>query len=1692
MNLQHRIDVAIRWIAVSGFLFCFPGGVTAQSREPVIALKPGQPHYAALFLRMDQNEDGRISLNEYQGQAQNNELVQRNVQFKQYDENRDQSLSRKEFKYTPQARPSRALRFEWKDINRDQQLELSELLRGEAGRWAAFTRRVFTLYDSEQSGTLSFAEWENSPDCIREMGNLLLQPRDLDGDDRINLQEILTDVDPSKVKDLTAHFEKFDLNHDRFLDRDEFPVNTNLFDGTTMLWGGNARVIFKRLDHDGSGSLSRDEFGKYEFPEYVQKNENTSARFERFQKNADQILDRFDRDGNHQLSLEEFAPPVTLLFNRLDQDQNSLLSRDEYRIWISKKVPLEQIRYDFKLYDQDQNQSLSIEEFKVTPLFYPSDDILFAFFDQDHDNALSLAEFQRQKPGSFAADMKWNFHRYDANDNDQLSLQEFSDRGAGIELDSLTLFKQKDSDSNGELTPEEFTDRIPSKSQIEWALKSFSIADEDKDGLLTQDEFKLSPIGRPDLLSKFEYYDSDRNGTLSFKEWEGTKAYPDTATYTSMFQLFDTNQNKKLEMEEFKYTPPGGPSSKLRFEWKDVNQDGQLSQAEALRGEFFRQAALMRHVHARFDANKDNLLSFSEWQNSPVHLLRFRDQLLGVRDLDGDDQINLKDCLGTASGETAKLITKYFKAFDADNDQFLQRSEFPVITDLFNGTGILFREDYRTVFSNLDTNQDHFLSRKELKARQLTKGQQKQAWAIRRKKAFMKYADQTFDRLDVNHDQRLSLSEFAPPGELIYSRIDVNQDQRLTIPELALILSGLDPEDLEYEFRLCDQNQDEVLTQAEFSCLSYFFPDRSKLFSMFDQDQNSELNLAEFQRQQPAVHAADLKMTFHRFDANNDDSLSLDEYEKQGEGLELDSLTSFNIKDTDGNHQLSLDEFLKGKPQPEIEGATSIFEQADTDKNQILTAVEFKLTPAGRPDALSKLEYLDTDGNGALSLVEFNAKYNYRQLMFMEFIFSRFDENQDGELDLAEFRQTPVAEPVGLLGIPDKNGDRKLNLAEFTRNWSGRRLQLAEFYFSKFDADQDGWLRHDEFPVPVNRDLPRYSILYDADLAFARLDTDGNGRLSLEEFRSRQIPENDWSKSEFQTWLNTADKLFDGLDTDQDQHLTLKEFSTESPMSPSIIANGEILHAVPGITFYEWAFGTMDRNKDHLINLEEYLRPKPDRIHETATAEFAQADHDQSKSLTFEEYKYLPSSLYIPWEDFWWRDKDHDQVLTAEEFSLRHYRFNPVLGQRILEAFDQNQDGKLSYTEFLATPDANPVGLPLSRVRDNNNDGRVELREFADMLEGSAKLLAEKHFTVFDRDQNGELTWGEFAYHLDNTSFPTREIFAYYDLNQDELLTFAEMYPDQKKQSGKPGTYALTDQKRFQTLDRNRDGFVNWDEYKTSDPGTRMKNRQKQQAGVAVTFTGGTPAAWIRPEDRPVPPSAESVFKSKDKSYDGKLSFEEYLGRHFSPQSEAAAKIVFAYFNRDHDEYLTFDEFKACPLANPNAETLFTSRDLNQNQQLDFKEFLAYRTGEGPQKYLGEVFARFDANGDENLSLDEFKATPDAKPTSDIILPTRDMNGDGRLDITEYSDVPTDHPSATLKTQFEWLDLNHDGYLTMAELKINDPIIPDPPSETTSLSARSSWIDSQKLLIAVGIVLVLGLLFAAYKAGKWNAARRSG
>ncbi|QDT45670.1 transaldolase/EF-hand domain-containing protein [Gimesia alba] len=1689
MNLQHYLGIAVRLFAVAGIYFSDSGLCSAQTESPLIALKPGQPIYESLFLRVDKNEDGRVSLKEYQGAAKNNELIQRSAQFKRHYENNDGGLTRNEFKYAPLARPTKALRFEWKDQNRDQKLSLSEILRGESDRWSALVRRISVLYDANQDGSLSFSEWEKSPDCIRELGNLLMKPRDLDGDDRISLQEILDGVDPQFVKGLTAHVGIFDLNHDRFLGRDEFPVNTNLFDGTTMLWGGNPQVIFNRLDHDENHSLDGKEFKEYEFPEYVNKNENTLARFHMFQANAEKIFRRFDQDQNHQLSLDEFSPPVDLLFARLDHDQNARLSLNEYRIWISKKVPLQQVEYDFNLYDQDHDQFLSLDEFKVTPLFYPSDKVFFGFLDLDNSKTLSLLEFQRQKPETSSADLKWNFHHYDADNDDELSLQEYRDRGVGVELDSITLFKQKDSDGNGKLTQKEFILRIKSKQEIDWALKTFSVADENKDELLTPAEFKLSPIGRPDVLSKLQYYDLDKNGNLSFKEWVATKAYPNPDLYQSMFALYDTNQNAQLEIEEFKYTPLGGPSSEMRFEWKDVNKDGRLTQEEVLRGEYFRLSAFMRHVHARFDSNKDALLSYSEWENSPAHLLRFRDLLLGVRDLDGDDQISLKDCLGTHTGNNAALITKYFGAFDVNQDKFLQRSEFPIITDLFNGTSLLFREDYQAVFSNLDIDQNGSISRKEFKGRQLTTGQQKQAWAINRKKAFLKYADQTFDRLDSNKDQQLSLDEFTPSQELLFSRVDVDQDRRLSISELALILSGLDSRDLEYDFNLHDQNKDAALSQTEFSRFSYFYPDRSKLFSLFDRDQNSKLSLSEFQAQKPTAHAADLKRTFHQYDANNDDHLNRDEFKNQGVGLERDSITVFNEKDTNGDKKLSADEFLFGKRDQEIEGATKNFKQADTDQDQYLTAVEFKLTPAGRPDALSKLEYLDTNGDGSLSLVEFNSNHKYRQLMFMGFIFDRFDQNQDGQLSLEEFRKTPVAQPIGLLGIPDKNRDRKLNLSDFTSNNSGKRLKLAKFYFSQFDVNQDGWLRHDEFPVPVDPTIPKYSILYDSEMAFLRLDTDGDQLLSLEEFRNRQTPNDPWSKTEYEDWLKSADDLFAKRDLNHDNKLSVKEFSSETPLANWIIADGEILHSIPEIMFHEWSFFSMDRNKDHQLSEEEYLRNKPQKIIEKVKEQFQQVDFDKNKSLTFEEYKYHPSTLYIPWEDFWWRDKNHDHFLDAEEFSVRYYRTYPILGQRTLEAFDTNKDGKLSYTEFRKTPDANPIGLSISRVRDNNNDGKVELKEFAGMLDGGAKLLAEEHFAVYDRDKNGELSWAEFSYRLDNTSFPTPAIFAYYDKNQDQLLTYSEMYPDEKKQTGTPGTYALTNQKRFQTLDRNRDGFVNWDEYKTSNPGTRMKKTKQGPRNVAVTFTGGTPAAWLRPEDRPVPPSAISVFKNKDKDHDSQLSFAEYLGRHYSPQSEAAAKTIFAHFNRDSDEFLTFDEFKACPLANPDAETLFTSRDRNQDQKVDLKEFIAYRTGAGPQNYLGEIFKRFDANGDATLDLDEFKATPDAKPTSDIVLPTRDMNGDGKLDISEFSDVPTDKPSQTLQTQFEWLDLNHDGFLTLAELKLNDPIVPTPPPAVANLNSNPSWLVSKNMMIILGVCLAIGLLYLVYKAGKMSAAR---
>ena len=118
-----------------------------------------------------------------------------------------------------------------------------------------------------------------------------------------------------------------------------------------------------------------------------------------------------------------------------------------------------------------------------------------------------------------------------------------------------------------------------------------------------------------------------------------------------------------------------------------------------------------------------------------------------------------------------------------------------------------------------------------------------------------------------------------------------------------------------------------------------------------------------------------------------------------------------------------------------------------------------------------------------------------------------------------------------------------------------------------------------------------------------------------------------------------------------------------------------------------------------------------------------------------------------------------------------------------------------------------------------------------------------------------------------------------------------------------------------------------------------------------------------------------------------------------------------------------------------NVDQAFNGADANKDgfvtkdeiQALQTKQLQALKARETAQ--IGEQFKKLDTNHDNQLSLAEFSAAAEPLPTAapDAPIAKLDTNKDGKISRDEYR--------APKLADFDKADSNHDGTLTVAELK---------------------------------------------------------
>jgi len=238
----------------------------------------------------------------------------------------------------------------------------------------------------------------------------------------------------------------------------------------------------------------------------------------------------------------------------------------------------------------------------------------------------------------------------------------------------------------------------------------------------------------------------------------------------------------------------------------------------------------------------------------------------------------------------------------------------------------------------------------------------------------------------------------------------------------------------------------------------------------------------------------------------------------------------------------------------------------------------------------------------------------------------------------------------------DKDGNGLLTRDEFVGGSVGKAAEAKLKQFKELDADKSGALDFEEFK---KYQLPRRTP-QELARAFARIDRNGDGRLTMEEMLSGPSAGN----------RTAARRTFLRLDTNEDGVLTLEEFQHRDP-------NAKVS--------YSQQFRIRDTNDDGYLDREEFLRPSVGKpFHDAAKAAFVRADVDKDGRISRDEY--LLTRVEAPSAETLFRvlDRDGKGRLSVEQMTRTMMPQHAAAIRRDFARFDADHDGLWSPEEYEA------------------------------------------------------------------------------------------------------------------------------------------------------------------------------------------------------------------------------------------------------------------------------------------------------------------------------------------------------------------------------------------------------------------------
>jgi Ca2+-binding EF-hand superfamily protein len=446
-------------------------------------------------------------------------------------------------------RDPRAAAIAKRDANGDGRLSAAEFGGG---------REIFDLLDRNHDGFLTADELPEPPKAgpgprpgpgaerPRPRGpsaERLLRSHDRDGDGKLSSEEW-----PQVAR---LKFEQVDKNGDGFIDRQELDQIS----------------IRARRPRQGPGGPRNGPEGARPGPEGRRPDP------EQIRRTAGVLMKRLDKNGDGRLTADEFPKKSGRLdLAKADRNQDGAVDLLELTAALQQRVerdrrrgnPAQQLLRRMKQWDTDGDGLIGREEWK-------GPEALFARLDADQDGKISQKE---AKKFAKEAGRRWNnrvsdaaFGRFDENGDGKISAAEWKSRPE--------LFQRFDVDGDGFITRAELTPKGPrggrrakmydarsGKDSAAFLLKF----DKNRDGKVSKEEF---PHER-----RFAEIDADGDGVLSETEIKDAMDKRQREEAYGLFERFDLDGDGKITREEFT-----GPAA--AFERLDRNNDGVIDKADA-------------------------------------------------------------------------------------------------------------------------------------------------------------------------------------------------------------------------------------------------------------------------------------------------------------------------------------------------------------------------------------------------------------------------------------------------------------------------------------------------------------------------------------------------------------------------------------------------------------------------------------------------------------------------------------------------------------------------------------------------------------------------------------------------------------------------------------------------------------------------------------------------------------------------------------------------------------------------------------------------------------------------------------------------------------------------------------------------------------------------------------------------------